>query len=343
MSLGASPAATLEEVGGCAMPITWKGRPLGGLSGLAHVVGDLYYAVRDDGSHGALFTLRIGVDRATGAATNCEILAEGRLKGRDDLEDVVWDAAAKRVWVCDERDGSIRAFDPGTGDETARVDVPKAFDAFVFNRSFESLALRPGGLEMWTCNEEALNRRAAKGRTKHRAAPVAPDTPDVDDGPLSTREQGSRVRLQKFTRTGPDAAWTPAGQWAYVTDPIGGAPFLDKARSGVSDVLCLDDGTLLVLEREMSIRKGDLLLPSFRCRIYEVDFAGATDTSGLLSLMDPSVHPVKKTRRFGARTGFAMYEGSCLGPELADGSRSVLLVADGDDGAANRILALKLR
>ena len=165
----------------------------------------------------------------------------------------------------------------------------------------------------------------------------------MDDGPLSTREQGSRVRLQKFTRTGPDAAWTPAGQWAYVTDPIGGAPFLDKARSGVSDVLCLDDGTLLVLEREMSIRKGDLLLPSFRCRIYEVDFAGATDTSGLLSLTDPSVHPVKKTRRFGARTGFAMYEGSCLGPELADGSRSVLLVADGDDGAANRILALKLR
>ena len=343
LCLGAAPAATLENAGDCALPSTWKGRPLGGLSGLTRAAGDLYYAVRDDGSKGALFTLRIGVDRATGAATNCEILAEGRLKGRDDLEDVAWDAAAKRVWVCDEHDGSIRAFDPGTGDETARVDVPKVFDAFVFNRSFESLALRPDGRELWTCNEEALNRRGAEGRTKHRAVPVAPDTPDVDDGPLSTRDHGSRVRLQKFTRTRPDEAWTPAGQWAYVTDPIGGASFLDKSRSGVSDVLCLDDGTLLVLEREMSVKKGGLLLPSFRCRIYAVDFDGATDTSGILSLTDPSVRPVKKTRLYGARTGFAMYEGCCLGPELADGSRSVLLIADGDDGAANRILALKLR
>ena len=336
-------AATLEEVGGCAMPVSWKGRPLGGLSGLTRVAGDLYYAVRDDGSRGGLFTLRVGVDRATGCATNCEILAEVKLKGRDDLEDVAWDAAARRVWACDEHDGSIRAFAPDSGEELARVDVPKVFDAYVFNRSFESLSIRADGREMWTCNEEALNRWAAMGRTKHRVVPVAPDTPDVDDGPLSTREHGSLVRLQKFTRTDPGAPWTPAGQWAYLTDPVGGKAFLDKSRSGVSDVLCLDDGRLLVLEREMSVKKGGLPVPTFRCRIYAVDFAGAPDTSGRLSLKDPGLRPVAKTRLFGARTGFAMYEGMCLGPVLDDGARSVLLIADGDDGAANRILALKLR
>ena len=37
-----------------------------------------------------------------------------------------------------------------------------------------------------------------------------------------------------------------------------------------------------------------------------------------------------------------MYEGICLGPKLTDGSRSVLLISDGDDGAANRILGLRL-
>ena len=70
LCLGAVSAATLENAGDCALPSTWKGRPLGGLSGLTRAAGDLYYAVRDDGSKGALFTLRIGVDRATGAATN---------------------------------------------------------------------------------------------------------------------------------------------------------------------------------------------------------------------------------------------------------------------------------
>ena len=339
---GIASAATLESAGECPVPATWKGRPLGGLSGLTRVAGDLYYAVRDDGSHGALFTLRIGVDRSTGSATNCEILAETTLKGRSDLEGVAWDAAAKRVWVCDEYDGSIRAFDPATGDESACVDVPKVFDAFTFNRSFESLAIRPDGRELWTCNEEALNRREAVGRTKHRVVPVKPDTPDVDDGPISTREHGSRVRLQKFTRADPSARWMPAGQWAYDTDSIGGAPFLDKSRSGVSDLVCLDDGGLLVLEREMSVKKGGVL-PTFRCRVYAVDFAGATDTSDLLSATASAVRPVKKTRVFGARTAFAMYEGACLGPELADGSRCLLLIADGDDGAVNRLMALKLR
>ena len=333
---------TLESAGECALPTSWMGRPLGGLSGLTRVAGDLYYAVRDNGSQGALFTLRIGVDRATGAATNCEIVAETKLRGREDLEDVVWDAAAKRVWVCDEHDGSIRAFDPASGEESARVAVPKVFDAFVFNRSFEALSLRPDGREMWTCNEEALNRREAVGRTKHRVVPVAVDTPDVDDGPLSTRAHGSRIRLQKFVRADAAAPWTPAGQWASDADSVGGAAFLDKARSGVSDLVCLDDGRLLVLEREMSVKKGGVL-PTFRCRIYEVDFAGATDTSDLLCVTAPAVRPVRKTRVFGARTAYAMYEGACLGPELADGSRSLLLIADGDDGAVNRVMALRLR
>ena len=85
------------------------------------------------------------------------------------------------------------------------------------------------------------------------------------------------------------------------------------------------------------------MIPSFRCRVYAVDFAGATETSGFLSLMDGAVRPVAKTRVFGARTGLAMYEGACLGPALADGARSVLLISDGDDGALNRILSLKLR
>ncbi len=340
--IGAALAAAslaLAPAGELAFPRAWNGSSLSGLSGIARVADDAYYAVRDSG--GALYALTIGVDRATGTPTN--FVVEGRtvLAGRGDLECVAWDAARRWAWAGDEDDGSIRAFDPATGAERARVAVPAVFDAFRYNRSFESLALRPDGLEMWACNEEALCRREAEGREARGAAPVRAATPDVDDGPRATRERGSRVRLQRFTRPAPEAAWTAAGQWMYETDGVGGGGFAGKSRCGVSDLLCLDDGTLLALEREMSIKRGKLL-PSFRCRIYQIDFAGADDVADVAALKDTARRPVAKRRLFGAHTGLAMYEGICLGPALADGSRSVLLISDGDDGAANRILALRL-
>lgn len=334
----AAAALALAPAGEIALPPVWRGEATRGLSGLARVAGDAYYAVRDGG--GWLYALEIGVDRATGQPTNAVFTGRVRLAGRDDLECVRWDAARRQVWVGDERDGSLRAFDPATGEEAARVDVPAVFDAFRFNRSFESLALSPDGCALWTCNEEALCRREAVGREARGAARVRPETPDVDDGPRATRARGTRVRLQRFVRASAAAPWRAAGQWLYETDGVGGRDFLGKARCGVSDLLCLDDGTLLALEREMSVKKG-ALLPSFRCRVYALDFAEAEDVSDVLSLRETTRRPVRKRRLFGANTGFAMYEGIAQGPTLADGARSVLLVSDGGDGAANRILALR--
>lgn len=340
--IGAALAAAslaLAPVGELAFPRAWNGASLNGLSGLTRVADDAYYAVRDSG--GALFALTIGVDRATGMPTNGVVTGQTALAGCGDLECVAWDRARRWVWVGDEDDGSIRAFDPATGAERARAAVPAVFDAFRYNRSFEALTLRPDGLEMWACNEEALCRREAEGRTAKKAAPVRATTPDVDDGPRATRAHGTRVRLQRFTRPAPEAAWTAAGQWMYVTDSVGGGDFAGKSRCGVSGLLCLGDGTLLVLEREMSIKKGKVL-PSFRCRIYAIDFNHADDVADVVALKETARRPVAKRRLFGAHTGLAMYEGICLGPALADGSRSVLLISDGDDGAANRILAFRL-
>jgi hypothetical protein len=151
------------------------------------------------------------------------------------------------------------------------------------------------------------------------------------------------VRIQKFVRATPQAGWRPAGQWAYVTDPIGGKNFAGKARNGVAEMCCLDDGTVLVLEREMSVKGAGIIpMPSFRCRIYQVDFAGATDVSGIASLNGAKYCPVSKTVVFDQNTNFAMYEGLCLGPRLSDGSRSMIMISDGDAGAVARLCSLKL-
>ena len=327
----------------CAVTVTAVGefplagdRPgqegLPGLSGLTRVGGDAYYAICDKG--GRLYPLTIRIDHASGAITGCVFGAAVSLagKGRLDQECVAWDDANRWVWVGDELDGSIRAFRPETGEVVKSVDVPTVYGAFRFNRSFESLTIRAGGLEMWTCNEEALCRSDA----------VNKDGPHVDDGPRTSRAHGSLVRIQKFARTTPQADWKPAGQWAYRTDPFGGKNFFGKARNGVAEMCCLDDGTVLVLEREMSV-KPESFMPSFRCRLYEVDFAGATDVSAVMSLNGATFSPVAKKLVFGQNTGFAMYEGMCLGPTLADGSRSLLMISDGDAGAVTRLYALKIR
>lgn len=300
-------------------PVGEYARPAGcpeGLSGITWRGGDSYYAVNDHG--GQLCPMTISVDRATGAITNLAVGAIVALKGGGDLEGVAFDAARGTIWASDEADASIREF-PAVGGATLRaVPVPTAQKACRYNYSLESLALRDGGCEMWSCNEEALSA----------------------DGDLASAATGSVVRLMKFMRSSPAADWAFAGSWAYWTDPFGGAAYRNYSRSGISDLLCLPDGTLLALERELSVKS---LFPTFRCRIYRVDFGGATEVSGIKSLKGVTVTPVRKTLLFGQHTGFSMYEGACLGPVLDDGSRSLILISDGDDGAGKTVYALKLR
>lgn len=289
-----------------------------GLSGLAWRGGSDYCAVDD--RNGNLLPMSISLDRRTGRIKSISPGRAVRLAGRHDLEEVAWDSEnGGMAWVCDEADNSIRAFDPSSGVEKARVAIPAIYRKARGNFGFESLAIGPDGRELWTCNEEAL----------------------VCDGPRSSQQRGSPIRLQRFTRATADAPWRPAGQWFYVTDPIGGGDFADKARSGVSDLCVLPDGRLLALEREFSVKA---LIPSFRCRIYEVDVSAATDVTEVKSLLADDAKkakPAKKRLVFDRNTLFTMYETLCLGPELEDGSRVFVMVADSGEYSASKAMTLK--
>ena len=89
------------------------------------------------------------------------------------------------------------------------------------------------------------------------------------------------------------------------------------------------DGSLLVLEREMSQKNP--LFPSFRARLFEVRLDEAQD--GRLA----------KRSVWDEDTMFANYEGACFGPKLKDGSQSIILVSDGGGPAEERVLVLSLR
>ncbi len=332
-ALVAAPAGDIPRPEGCPT----------GLSGVTRVSNDLYYAVND--ARSLLVPLTIEIDRASGAPKSCTmgtattLEASGKLA---DLEGVAWDAAGGVVWASDEFDGSVRAFDPSTGERRASLDVPAVQDAFRYNRSLESLAIANNGLELWTCNEESLSATDARLRRDGvRSTRPRPET-NTEDGPGATRKNGTRVRLMRFARGSATAPWRPAGEWAYETDAVGGLDFLGKSRCGVSDVAALGDGTILAMERELSIKKGKYM-PSFRCRIYKVDVEGADDVAKNSSLTDFAGKFVRKTLVWGGDTGFANYEGICEGPRLNDGSRTLVLISDADAGAAARIMVLKLR
>lgn len=249
------------------------------------------------------------------------ICHEGIVLIGDDLEGVAYDPINDSIYTSDETGAVIREH-ALSGSLLNIVPVPKNLKAYRNNFSLESLALSEDALALWTCNEEAL-AHVAMG---------------INDGALSTTNSGSVVRLTRFLRSNVHAEWAASGQWAYRTDPIRGSPYKGHERSGVADLCALPDGTLLVLERELSMNR----FVSFKSRIYRVTIEGVTDVSAIPSLEGASYTHVVKTLLWDENTLLANFEGICLGPRLNDESLSVVLISDGDSSAAKVLYALKL-
>jgi hypothetical protein len=312
------------------------------LSGLASLGGDRYVAVSDE--HACVHFMRIEVDPDSGTIVAAAF--EGSLVLRDasgssledgggpsDREGIVADTAAGLLWISHESAGpgaahpSIAAHRLDTGILVERVDPADDPGLRVFlharrNRGFESLTRSPDGRTAWTANEEALEV----------------------DGPAASQGQGTVVRLQRM-----DGAFRPLAQYAYEADPLSAPIELPPLRgfeaSGVSDLLALPGDVLLVLEREFGALESGM--PANRIRIYRADWKAATDVSrGELSqgLVGRAFRPVNKTLL--AELVFPLsnsnFEGIVLGPRLANGDWSVILIADNHSGTQQALYALRL-
>ena len=255
---------------------------------------------------------------ANGKFDGLKITRVCALEGAKDVEGIAYDPLRGTFWAADEVYAKVSEHDPRTGRRLGELRLPSVFGKCRRTYGFESLCIRPDGLEMWLANEEAL----------------------PCDGPVSTPEHGTTVRLARFTRTGRDDAWKDAGQWAYATDSIGGGAPLNACRSGLSSLCALEDGTLLALEREYSFKP----LPTLRCRIYAIDRSQATDIAARESLAPGTLPftPVAKTLLYDADTGLAMYEGLAPGPIASDGSRLFYLISDGDKMMSRKLRVLRL-
>ena len=307
----------IDEVNEVSRPDVEKSANLGGI---AWGSNDTYLAVTDWNTR--IWELTLPHDPETGRILSCELkyLCDPVLTV--DVEGLALDPLNGSVWLADERAATIRQHDPLTGRALAgNVSIPASLKDFRRDSGLESLTISRDGLSMWTCTEEAIK----------------------SDGPRATRKDGTDVRLTRFRRSSANAAWKMAGQWVYHTDSVAGGPWYsrkkrDLSRSGVSELCVLDDGTLLVLEREFSV----VLIPRLRCRIYEVDMSFAKDVSAMKNLSGLKESDRVKRRLLYDASGFSMYEGMCLGPVLNDGSRMLVLVSDADKKTFRSVLSLRL-
>lgn len=153
---------------------------------------------------------------------------------------------------------------------------------------------------------------------------VSMEGPLVQDGDLPTVDAGAPVRFLALDRDG-----RVLREVVYALDPLARASDALEI-AGVSEILAIDADRLLVLERQAASRLFGI--PDFTVRLYEATLTGATDVQGLDTLAGADYVPV--TKRLLADLGqlgigiVTNFEGICWGPVLANGHRSLVLIAD---------------
>lgn len=251
------------------------------------------------------------------------------MTGNGDSEGIGLDPCSGGVWVSDESGPTIKEFRPTltmtSVPATRTAPMPSIYSKINSNKGLEALTVSGDGKTMWTANEEAL-----KG-----------------DGALSSYNVSTTVRLTKFARENVHDNWTAVGQWPYTCEPAKSSLVSSYEFCGVSGLCALPDGSLLVLERETSTTT----LGRFEIyRLTESSFTSATPiltwTDGLASR---SYTPVTKGKALISNIGndrgsvysdfdIDVYEGICLGPRLANGDLSLLLVSDGGAKAVKEFI-----
>jgi len=274
-------------------------------SGLTWAGGSDYFTVSDKVR--AIFPMSIALEPASGKILSASIGTAIPVKTKlADFEGIAFVPGKQLAYVSCETGDGIFGFDLKKR-TVIPVAVPPIFSKARNNKSLESLTYDSTIGNFWTANEEALKC----------------------DGPMSGSERGTVVRLQRF-----DGAFRPTGQFAYVTEPStyrahGGG-------TGVSDLALLPNGELLVLERVVGTF-------GLSVKIFRTELGGATDISKVPALAGGEYKPAAKTLIFSRATLTNNFEGIALGPQLADGWRSLILIADSGGGTTHFLMPLRIR
>ncbi len=287
-----------------------------GLSGLTWLHDTQFVAVMDKSDKLVFLNVEFAADGAIRSAT----IAGGlTLADSCDFEGIAYSTPERdSVFLAEEDTPAVQEYSLSDGALLQTLKPPPVFLNERPNFAFESLVRQPGGTELWTANEEAL----------------------TVDGDASTPQHGTVVRLLRFSpaEEAGGARWAGlAEQFAYVTGPMHGGD-IPGGRSGLVELAVLPSGKVLALERSFALSIPDF----FQNRLYELDFAGATEVSEFADGLEGEVlTPVSKYLLWSGNVG--NLEGLAVGPPLASGNHVLLgIVDDGDPLSISQVVAFEL-
>ncbi|MBD2541657.1 esterase-like activity of phytase family protein, partial [Coleofasciculus sp. FACHB-SPT36] len=293
----------------------YSGTTVGGLSGITYnAATNTYYAISDakNDANGPVRFYTLNIDLSSGSLGTINFTGVTTLKDSggtpfaaniSDTEGIALTSGGN-AFISSEGIFSTNAqpfinrFNLTTGNQNLSLPVPSPkFDISAYttqgvrdNKAFESLTITPDQQVLFTATEVALEQ----------------------DGSAPTSTAGSPSRILRYDLSTGSAN----GEFLYNTD----------ADNGISELLALDQNTLLAIDRNVSLGVG---------KLYQVSLQGATniqDNNGLLASGLSGITAVQKTflSNFPLGTNF---EGMTLGATLPNGKRSLVLVSDNNFGA----------
>lgn len=280
--------------------------PAGNYSGITHLHDDVYAVVSDKADSAYFFYFRVQVDPQTGQLQRVENLGYARCqekqKGFD--REAITKIADGRLVIASEGTYGLKEYaydDKGvTNSQLWEWKMPS--EAFYPNYVFESAAYDTKNQLLWTISESCLRKDGTPASPQHQVP--------------------NRLRLMAFDMKS-DA---PVASYVYQMDAPTTRRTAQTYVMGVSELCALEDGQLLVLEREAFVPK--IKLGSFcKCKLYLVNPVQEQQAP----FLKKRLLYAWKTRLSLFRYSFANYEGMCLGPKLKDGSQVVILLSDSQD------------
>ncbi|MBP5693792.1 MAG: esterase-like activity of phytase family protein [Bacteroidales bacterium] len=285
--------------------------PAGQYSGITYLGDNRYAVVHDKLNGGGIVFFDIVLSDngrvKSASATVPEFTSGSKVTGRDN-EGVAFVPSSGTMFISSESGQTITEYTL-EGKETGRsLKVPAAFakDKINSNNGFEALTYNSLTKTFWTTTETPLKADGKESRL------------------LRLQSFGSDLKAKKQYLYKMDAPAKSAAEGATAKAYIHGVPAL----------VALDDGSLIVLEREVYVPNGGLVakaLGSFtRTKLYVVNPSDSTKKNAASGTVLEKSLMVQFTT---ASLNLANFEGMCLGPDLPGGWHTLILIADSQGGS----------
>jgi hypothetical protein len=327
------PGAKLHLIGAYNVPLKaqFKGTTVGGLSGIDYdAKKDLFYIISDDGSKinpARYYTAKVRVSNK--GIDSVEFLSVSTLLNENDStfsysaidpESIRFYPKTNQVFWSSEGEKIVRKNEVLLQDPSVNISD--------LNGRLKDRFQLPPNMHLQAIEKGPRSNGSFEGFTfsdDYKTAYVNVEEPLSEDGPRAGGDDSSALtRIIKFDV----ATRKPLAQYVYEIDPIAypAVPANAFKINGAAEILWVNKDQLLVIERSFSSGRQGCVI-----KLYLADLSHAVDVTSVDSLKVQKQKPVPKKLLLNMDSlGIPIYniEGVTFGPQLPNGHKTLLFVAD---------------